>query len=893
MVGGFFEVEYQFKLRDMFSAQADKIVAKFDKVRDAATRANKRFTELSKNVRGSSENLKQLNSNIKPVNMSLATMDKSSKAVTASVKAQTQAMKAQSAALRHNNAMMRDYNRYAGVMMQAGQGLFRTGNILGLTVTAPIVGAAFAGGKAFIGREERAAQVRKTAGLSKSNAAYLISQANKYSGRNPTSTEELLDIAGILGQAGFGSDSKAGAMDLMKKSETVAKMMAAFDMTSEQAGTSFSKMYTITQSLMNANPNSRLYGKFNDNYFNRLIDFIDNQENDNPVNASQIFEAMKTRTLASGLMIPGQMDPFESAIFTTQMLKYKSASRGSNIVTQLMKDMANPDKVDNELAQAFRDSPMKALIKFGEVFKSKTPGKAYDLARQVSKSYAGEFTSVMASVDKMKESLILAEDLKKIAEEEERTGIKRTGPLTYQGKEFGLDASYLIKSSTFMSKLNILGNNLNNFLANFFKRVEPYLNKILDYITPKVMAMSEAIKNMDEKRLVVLISAITSLALLAPALMILGSVLNTIAATIKAISTIKATNLGAVFREIEMFILNILGFKTNPATIEPILQSKSRQPGNVPYGGPGSTPNSNKLPLKGLKPPQQSFAQKLLDRFKFKPKLPKVSAGAFSKIFSGLGKTFLPAAIISSVLEGAVTGKWVESLMAGAGGILGGAGGGALAGMLGGGPIGMLLGGLGGAFMGSGMGRNMGKGITKMFPDIDKTFIASLKVINNLFKIMGGFVSYLWKDLTGMFGEMGRGIDSFLKKSPIAQGAVDMLRKAIHWLYNKILLTNKKLEDLLANLNILNASGNAEKRAAELSAAQKKARDAYNDLEAKKGGTNFATSPLHPVTTHELKVTFPGNIKLAPVGSSSMGGAFTKGPGNSIRFQPGYLGKRS
>ena len=886
MVGGFFEVEYQFKLRDMFSAQADKIVAKFDKVRDAATRANKRFTELSKNVRGSSENLKQLNSNIKPVNMGLATMDKSSKAVTASVKAQTQALKVQAATLRHNSAMMRDYNRYAGVMMQAGQGLFRTGNMLGLTVTAPIVGAAFAGGKAFIGREERAAQVRKTAGLSKANAAYLISEANKYSGRNPTSTEEILDISGILGQAGLGSDSKAGVMELMKKSETVAKMMAAFDMTSEQAGTSFSKMYTITESLMNANPKSRLYGKFNDNYFNRLIDFIDNQENDNPVNASQIFEAMKTRTLASGLMIPGQMDPFESAIFTTQMLKYKSASRGSNIINQLNKDMANPKKVGEELAQTFRDSPMKALIKFGEVFKSKTPGKAYDLALQVSKSYAGEFTSVMASVDKMKESLVLAEELKKIAEEEERTGIKRTGPLTYKGKEFGLDASYLIKSSTFMSKLSVLGNNLSNFLANFFERVEPYLNKFLDYITPKVYALSESIKNMDEKRFVVLISAITSLALLAPALMILGSVLNTIAATIKAISVINSTNLGAVFKEVQSFILNILGFKADPTKIDPILQSKGGSPRSIPYGGPGSTPNSNKLPLKDLKPPKKSLPKSFLDKiFKFKSKLPKLGGGVFSKIFGGLGKAFLPAAVISSVLEGAITGKWMESLFAGGGGILGGAAGGALAGLVGGGPLGMLLGGLGGAFMGSGMGRDLGKGITKMFPEIDKTFIASLKAVNNIFQIIIGSVKYLWNDLTGMFGEMGRGIDGFLRKSPIAQGAVDLLRGAIHWLYNEILVANKKLEDLIANLNILNASGNAEQRAAELSAAQKKARDAYNDLGAKNGGKNLSNAPLTPTTYHEFKFELPPNVKLHHRGPSSVG--FKQNPNTgSFTFNP-------
>lgn len=827
MVGGFFEVEYQFKLRDMFSKEADKIIAKFDKVRDAATRANTRFTELAKNVKASSDNLKDLSHGIKPVNQGLKTMDQSAKAVTASVKAQNQALKAQSAALRAARASMVDYNRMAGVMMQAGQGLFRTGNMLGLTVTAPIVAAAFAGGKKFIGREERATQVRKTAGLSKENATYLIKLANKYSGRNPTSTEEMLDIAGILGQAGFGSDTRAGTEDLMTKSITVAKMMAAFDMTSEQAGTTFSKLYKNTENLMNKNKDSRLYGKFSDQYFNRLLDFVDLLENTSPVRASEIFEAMKTRTLASGLMIPGGMDPFETAAITTQMLRYKSPSRGSNIISQLLKNFADPEKVGDKLFKQFRDKPFETLIEFFDVMKGTTTNKAYDMAAAVNKSYSGELTSVAAFEKEIRQYAKEAERLKALAEQERITGNIQKGGLMYGNIRYGLDESYRLKVDTFLGKLQTLKNNIDNALANFFTRIEPTLSRFIDRITPKVRAFSEAIERMPEKQLWIIITGLTTLALLAPSLMILGTFLNSISAIMKSIATVKSGIFITIFKEIETFIFRMLGLGSllgvgagAGATGASVAGSRMVGIGGAGIKALGIGGASNLvgvgaagLGLRGLgsvktgvggigalSPQVLAVAQaaKNVGGARNLPGglgvlvdilgspftavgggLSKLVNSTFGKTANVIGKSFARVNIIGSILEGAITGQWLKALLGGAGGWLGGALGGAALGTLGGGPIGTLLGALGGGILGTEMGKGVASGVKKLFPDIDDSFIQSLRLIINLVRVIFKVIGDIANSTANFFSSMFINIDKFAEKHPKIKGFLEMINNIL------------------------------------------------------------------------------------------------------------------
>lgn len=941
MVGGFFEVEYQFKLRDMFSKEADKIIAKFDKVRDAATNANARFTDLAKNIKTSSQNLKQLSHGIAPVNQGLKTMNQSTKAVTASVKAQNQALAAQARALRMAQRSMVDYNRMAGVMMQAGQGLFRTGNILGLTVTAPIIASVFKGGKVLMEREEGVAQLRKTAGLTKANAPYFLKKVNEYSSKNPTSTEELLSIAGILGQGGFRAGTKKEIDNILVKSQTVAKMMTAFDMNAEQAGTTYSRFYNNTAELMNKNPKGRLYGKFNDYYMDRLIDFVDYQENNNTVNASQIFEAMKTRTLASGLMIPGGMDPFESAVFTTQMLNYKSASRGSNIVTQLMKDMADPKKVGKKLSEQFLANPMETLINLSQQMKTKTPMEQYKTALQVSKSYGGEFTTVMAGVDKMASALKIAKYLQDLAEEEAKTGKKKNIPLfDEQGNAYGLTASYEIKRNTFKAKLDTLGNNIRNLLASFFTRIEPILSKFIDKLIPKIAKMAKAIENMPEEQLMAIVGGLTSLALLGPALMLVGTLLNTISAIMKSIATVRSGVFLDIFREFETFIFKMLGLGSllgvtvggsaagsGAKGIIGIGSSGVRALGiggasrlvgagalglgvrgigsfKSGFGGIGAIHPSLLAAAQVSKIGKNPFASSLGNSggmWKgFKSNLrsifevPKAHAGAilgnmgggkFLNTFKAIGKSFAGVNIISSLLEGAISGKWMEALFSGGGGMLGGALGGAVMGTMGGGPTGTLLGALGGGILGSGMGADMGKTMKNLFPDIDKVFIESLKIVYNLLKTIWNIVSGLWKDIIGLLNDLNKG----------APGSNKTLQDINWWVtgtYKNLKLINDQFDKLTARF-VAKEKERKDKEAFDKDT--KAAREEYEkeqaDRKRNKENLEKGLGDGFRGVDHNLKIMVT-NAKGDPIpanlnkGSSSVTKDFSNAP-LSIQLWPG------
>lgn len=835
MVGGFFEVEYQFKLKDMFSKEADKIIAKFDKVRDAATRANTRFTELAKNVKTSSENLKQLNHGIKPVNQGLQTMNQSAKAVTASVKAQNKALASQARALKVAKASMVDYNRMAGVMMQAGQGLFRTGNMLGLTVTAPILGATIKGAKTFMATETQSANVAKIASLNKQNRQLLQREAETFSTKNPISAVDVLSIAEQLARANFGGNSKEGVKDLIDRSSLVAQMAEGFGMGSAEAGDSYARMYRVMESGMNL-PGSKLAGKFNDEYFEKFVNFLNLLDNSLPTSARAAIAAMKNRTLAGGLQIPGGMDPGQVAVMSAFVTQFKSASRGSFTLDKLWKDFADEKKMGKKFVAEYLENPFEAvmtLFKEMNTIGEEDPIEPYLMGKGINAAYSGEMNLLRSFSPKMAEFAAHWEEIQ-----------KQENPVyTFNGKNYSLSETYDEKLKTFENKLKTFGNVINVILSRVFERISPVLIKWLDEWTPKLTDLADAVSNMPRKQLMILVGGLTALALLAPSLMIVGTLLNSLSAIMKAIATVRSGIFISIFKEIETFILNMLGLgsrlglTTGGATASAVGGAMSgigsaragvigagagvalggmggigaKVAGGL--GGIGMIPILSKahikgmaggFALKGLKGPQLSMFSKM-SQFLGK-KMPFLGtaggflsskASTFGKLASGIGKKFLPVTIISSLLEGAITGNWMSALLGGGGGWLGGALGGAAMGTLGGGPIGTLIGALAGGLLGTEAGKGLAGGVKQLFPDIDDGFIESMKLILNLIKVIFKVIGDMSNAVSNFFSTLFVNIGAFFAKHPKIKAFLEMVSNIISDATRHLRDLNNEIETFL------------------------------------------------------------------------------------------------
>lgn len=158
-------------------------------------------------------------------------MDAELKSTTAELQKQTSAWQKATTVLDDAAKKMEAISR---TMTQAGQGL-------SLMVTAPIVGAGVAAGKASVDFETAYTGVKKTVNATSEELERFRQEIRDMSKEMPASASEIAGVAEAAGQLGIKNDA------LMGFTKVMTNMGVATNMASEEAATSLARLANITQ----------------------------------------------------------------------------------------------------------------------------------------------------------------------------------------------------------------------------------------------------------------------------------------------------------------------------------------------------------------------------------------------------------------------------------------------------------------------------------------------------------------------------------------------------------------------------------------------------------------------------------------------------------------------
>jgi TP901 family phage tail tape measure protein len=486
MVAGNFNVEYIFRLKDLFSMQADKIIASFKKINDAATTLNKKFMLFHDTVNGLNHSLKFTHRSISDTKVGLNSL----KNVTVGVTHKVQALNTQVSGL-------------ATRLREIGRGAYHTG-LAGLYgVTLPVVGAGVAAVRASMSIQDQQNLLKRLVNdLKPGDIERYTRNAIEVSKKTPIKASQYLETMGTMSQYGIKKEYLEGM------TMTAEKAVVAFEMEGQRdtALSAFGKVANIY--------------KMDPKKLERLTQYI------NWISDTAGFGVSEAKVLRGGMQKTfamasayGMSAEKGAALSAGIQLTGLGPERGGSVLNSMFMNLSSRKKMSKifgeeaggKFADEFMMNPSETLIKVlktvaaqGDTLKGK------HLATAMFGSYAPN-ASQLAKLAPLLEKAFKADN----------TG-KFTG---------GLEAAFKLNMEKLSAQLKIFMQNLEALAITLGDHITKYLQPFLTWLNPQLAKLNTYLSNApDWVKTTILVTA--GIAAMIPLLILFGSTLATAAGTI-------------------------------------------------------------------------------------------------------------------------------------------------------------------------------------------------------------------------------------------------------------------------------------------------------------------------------------------------------------------------
>ncbi len=486
MVAGNFDVEYIFRLRDLFSLQADKIIKSFQKINDAATTLNKKFLLFHDTVNGLNHSLKYTHRSIIDTKVGLNSL----KSVTVGVTHKVQSLNHQVSSL-------------ATRLREMGRGAYHTGLAGFYGVTLPVVGAGVAAVKASMSIQDQQNLLKRLVNdLKPGDIERFTKNAIEVSKKTPIKAAQFLETMGTMSQYGIKKEYLEGM------SMTAEKAVVAFEMENQRdtALSAFGKVANIYK--MDPKKLERL---------TQYINWISDTAGFGVSEAKVLRGGMqKTFALASSYGMSAEKG---AALSAGIQLTGLGPERGGSVLNSMFMNLASRKKMSkifgeeagSRFADEFTMNPSETLIK---VLKTISAQGDTLRGKHLASAMFGNYAPNAAQLAK------LAPLLEK-AFKADNTG-KFSG---------GLEAAFKLNMEKLSAQLKIFVQNLEALAITLGNHITKYLQPFLTWLNPQLAKLNTYLSNApDWVKTTMLVTA--GIAAIIPLLVLFSSTLFTSAGTI-------------------------------------------------------------------------------------------------------------------------------------------------------------------------------------------------------------------------------------------------------------------------------------------------------------------------------------------------------------------------
>ncbi len=401
-------------------------------------------------------------------------------------------------------------------MDEMGRSMSQAGQSLSFMVTAPIVGAGVAAGKASIDFESAFAGVRKTVDATEEEFKRFEHEIREMSKQLPATATEIAGVAEAAGQLGIDNDA------IMGFTRTMTDLGVATNMSSEQAATALARLANITQM-----PQSE---------FDRLGATIVDLGNNLASTESEIVE-MGLRLAGAGKQIgltEAEILAFAGSLSSVGI----EAEAGGSAFSRVMIEMSQAVMTGSKNLDTFAGVAGMTTGQFKSSFEKDAAGALASFIEGLGKmSAAGKNT--FAVLDDLKLSEIRVRDALLRA--------SNAGDLFRNSLELGTRAweenTALTEEAeqryeTTASKLKMLGNRIVDSAITLGDTLVPVLMSALDALEPLINSVEQGAEwfaNLDASSQKFIITLIAMVAAAGPLLILSGKLVTSISALIPVV----------------------------------------------------------------------------------------------------------------------------------------------------------------------------------------------------------------------------------------------------------------------------------------------------------------------------------------------------------------------
>lgn len=402
-------------------------------------------------------------------------------------------------------------------MDEAGKKMGEAGQGLALLVTAPVVAAGTAAGKASIDFESAFAGVRKTVDATEEEFAQFSTEIRRMAKDDvPATATAIAQVAETAGQLGIKNEA------IMGFTRTMTDMGVATNMSSQQAGTALARLANITQM-----PQSQ---------FDRLGSTIVDLGNNLATTESEIVE-MGLRLAGAGHQIglsEAQILSFAGALSSVGI----EAEAGGSAFSRVMINMAQAAATGGKDLDNFAAVAGMTSTQFKETFERDAAGALVAFIEGLGNlSAAGENT--FAALDQLGLSEIRVRDALLRASgagDLFRTSLE-TGTKAWE-ENVALSNEANERYGTTASKMQMLGNRIVDAAITLGDALVPALMSTMDALEPLFKSVEEGAEwfaSLDASSQKTIITIVAVAAAAGPLLIITGKLVTSIGALIPVI----------------------------------------------------------------------------------------------------------------------------------------------------------------------------------------------------------------------------------------------------------------------------------------------------------------------------------------------------------------------